>query len=231
MGSVIQNRRRRAGGERHPCDGDCAKRSHGAPYLPNGARSRDPVPIAGVPCPIVPKENLSSHERSPPPQATPPRTPAALPRLGRRTHPDFVARQQHQELWFKPYSGYPLPHLGRIAKAFWLGLDETAAVAAGSAPDPDSLLGKALLSAGKTFGYAVDVFGSEKLFTGGAASELLEPHWALNLTDSACAEAFAAAVSERLGDAVRERLGLLAVPFAEMADEDRQRVLERVPRR
>ena len=22
-----------------------------------------------------------------------------------RTNPDFVARQQHQELWFKPYSG------------------------------------------------------------------------------------------------------------------------------
>ena len=90
-----------------------------------------------------------------------------------RTHPDFVARQQHQELWFKPYSGYPLPHLGRIAKAFWLGLDEAAAVAAGSAPDPDSLLGQALLNAGKTFGYPVDVFGSERLVTGGAASELL----------------------------------------------------------
>ncbi len=84
------------------------------------------------------------------PQATPPRTPAALPRLG-RPHPSRLRRQAAAPgLWFKPYSGYPLPHLGRIAKAFWLGLDEGAAVAVGSAPDPDSLLGQALLNAGKT---------------------------------------------------------------------------------
>ena len=146
-----------------------------------------------------------------------------------RTHATFTAKQQHQELWFKPYAGYPLPHLGRIAKAFWLGLDEAAAVAAGSTPDPDTLLGQALLGAGKTFGYPVDVFGSEKLFTGGAASELLEPHWALQLAESDSATGFEAAVRQRLGASVRERLGVMAAPFAEMAEEDRQRVLERVP--
>ncbi|MDR6354714.1 hypothetical protein Q3H58_001385 [Pseudomonas psychrotolerans] len=146
-----------------------------------------------------------------------------------RAHPDFVAKQQHQEQWFKPYAGYPFPHLGRIAKAFWLGLDESAAVANGTTPEPETLLGQALLSASKTFGYPVDVFGSEKLFTGGAASELLEAHWALNLADSDSAAGLEAAVAERLGAAVRERLALLAGPFAEMAAEDRQRVLERVP--
>lgn len=158
-----------------------------------------------------------------------------LERLGRfldwagRTHPDFVAKQQHQELWFKPYGGYPLPHLGRIAKAFWLGLDEATAVSAGSAPEAETLLGQALLNASKTFGYPVDVFGSEQLFTAGAASELLEPHWALNLADSDSAGAFELAVRQRLGAAVRERLGVLAGPFGEMAAEDRQRVLQRVP--
>jgi ATP-dependent RNA helicase SUPV3L1/SUV3 len=169
------------------------------------------------------------------PKADPPRLKAIrLERLRRfvawaqATYPEFTPKKHHQVQWFTPYIGYPYPHLGRVAKAFWLGLEAPAAASLVDAPDPQSLIGRVLLRDPGNFHCTLDLFGSDKTFDCGPVQNLLEPDWALHLADSDSPEAFAEHVRLEAQRLVRSRLQILERPFRSMSDDDRQRVLQRL---
>jgi len=143
-------------------------------------------------------------------------------------YPDFVAKKHHQEKWFAPYIGYPMPGLGRAAKAFWLGLHAPAVDQLMAEPAADELIERIVSRDLGEIPCHVDVYGSQKTFTLGSPAHLLEPEWALRLADSPQRDDFPGNLQAAVQQYVRGRLQLLERPFAEMDEEDRQRCLARV---
>ncbi|MGJ3592905.1 SUV3 family DEAD/DEAH box RNA helicase [Stutzerimonas stutzeri] len=143
-------------------------------------------------------------------------------------YPDFVAKKHHQEKWFAPYIGYPMPGLGRAAKAFWLGLHGPAVDQLMAEPATDELLERIVSRDLGEIPCNIDVYGSQKTFTLGSPAHLLEPEWALRLADSPQRDDFPGNLQAAVQQYVRGRLQLLERPFAEMDEEDRQRCLARI---
>ncbi len=143
-------------------------------------------------------------------------------------YPDFVAKKHHQEKWFAPYIGYPMPGLGRAAKAFWLGLHGPAVDQLMAEPATDELLQRIVSRDLGEIPCSIDVYGSQKTFTLGSPAHLLEPEWALRLADSPQRDDFPGNLQAAVQHYVRGRLQLLERPFAEMDEEDRQRCLARI---
>lgn len=143
-------------------------------------------------------------------------------------YPDFVAKKHHQEKWFAPYIGYPMPGLGRAAKAFWLGLHGPAVDQLMAEPATDELLERIVSRDLGEIPCNIDVYGSQKTFTLGSPAHLLEPEWALRLADSPQRDDFPGHLQAAVQQYVRGRLQLLERPFAEMDEEDRQRCLARI---
>ncbi len=143
-------------------------------------------------------------------------------------YPDFVAKKHHQEKWFAPYIGYPMPGLGRAAKAFWLGLHGPAVDQLMAEPATDQLLERIVSRDLGEIPCSIDVYGSQKTFTLGSPAHLLEPEWALRLADSPQRDDFPGNLQAAVQQYVRGRLQLLERPFAEMDEEDRQRCLVRI---
>jgi len=143
-------------------------------------------------------------------------------------YPDFVAKKHHQEKWFAPYIGYPMPGLGRAAKAFWLGLHGPAVDQLMAEPATDELLERIVSRDLGEIPCNIDVYGSPKTFTLGSPAHLLEPEWALRLADSPQRDDFPGNLQAAVQQYVRGRLQLLERPFAEMDEEDRQRYLARI---
>ncbi len=143
-------------------------------------------------------------------------------------YPDFVAKRHHQEKWFAPYIGYPMPGLGRAAKAFWLGLQGPAVDQLMAEPATDELLQRIVSRDLGEIPCNIDVYGSQKTFTLGSPAHLLEPEWALRLADSPQRDDFPGHLQAAVQQYVRGRLQLLERPFAEMDEEDRQRCLARI---
>ena len=143
-------------------------------------------------------------------------------------YPDFVAKKHHQEKWFAPYIGYPMPGLGRAAKAFWLGLQGPAVDQLMAEPATDELLERIVSRDLGEIPCSIDVYGSQKTFTLGSPAHLLEPEWALRLADSPQRDDFPGNLQAAVQQYVRGRLQLLERPFAEMDEEDRQRCLARI---
>lgn len=143
-------------------------------------------------------------------------------------YPDFVAKKHHQEKWFAPYIGYPMPGLGRAAKAFWLGLQGPAVDQLIAEPATDELLQRIVSRDLGEILCNIDVYGSQKTFTLGSPAHLLEPEWALRLADSPQRDDFPGHLQAAVQQYVRGRLQLLERPFAEMDEEDRQRCLARI---
>ncbi len=143
-------------------------------------------------------------------------------------YPDFVAKKHHQEKWFAPYIGYPMPGLGRAAKAFWLGLQGPAVDQLMAEPATDELLQRIVSRDLGEIPCNIDVYGSQKTFTLGSPAHLLEPEWALRLADSPQRDDFPGHLQAAVQQYVRGRLRLLERPFAEMDEEDRQRCLARI---
>lgn len=144
-------------------------------------------------------------------------------------HPDFVPKKKHQAQWFQPYIGYPYPQFGRAARAFWLGLEAPAVEALLEAPDPQSLLARALGRDASHHGCTIDLFGIEKRIDCGPPQRLLEPEWAMRLGDSPSPAAFDEQVRQAVEDWVRGRLQRLEQPFAEMSPEERAACAARIP--
>ncbi len=143
-------------------------------------------------------------------------------------YPDFVAKKHHQEKWFAPYIGYPMPGLGQAAKAFWLGLQGPAVDQLMAEPATDELLQRIVSRDLGEIPCSIDVYGSQKTFTLGSPAHLLEPEWALRLADSPQRDDFPGNLQAAVQQYVRGRLQLLERPFAEMDEEDRQRCLARI---
>ncbi len=143
-------------------------------------------------------------------------------------YPDFVAKKHHQEKWFAPYIGYPMPGLGRAAKAFWLGLQGPAVDQLMAEPATDELLERIVSRDLGEIPCNIDVYGSQKTFTLGSPAHLLEPEWALRLADSPQRDDFPGHLQAAVQQHVRGRLQLFERPFAEMDEEDRQRCLARI---
>lgn len=143
-------------------------------------------------------------------------------------YPDFTAKKHHQEKWFAPYIGYPMPGLGRAAKAFWLGLQGPAVDQLMAEPATDELLQRIVSRDLGEIPCNIDVYGSQKTFTLGSPAHLLEPEWALRLADSPQRDDFPGHLQAAVQQYVRGRLQLLERPFAEMDEEDRQRCLARI---
>ncbi|WQN27091.1 DEAD/DEAH box helicase [Stutzerimonas stutzeri] len=143
-------------------------------------------------------------------------------------YPDFVAKKHHQEKWFAPYIGYPMPGLGRAAKAFWLGLHGPAVDQLMAEPATDELLERIVSRDLGEIPCNINVYGSPKTFTLGSPAHLLEPEWALRLADSPQRDDFPGNLQAAVQQYVRGRLQLLERPFAEMDEEDRQRCLARI---
>jgi len=143
-------------------------------------------------------------------------------------YPDFVAKKHHQEKWFAPYIGYPMPGLGRAAKAFWLGLHGPAVDQLMAEPATDELLERIVSRDLGEIPCSIDVYGSQKTFTLGSPAHLLEPEWALRLADSPQRDDFPRNLQAAVQQYVRGRLQLLERPFAEMDEEDRQHCLARI---
>ncbi len=143
-------------------------------------------------------------------------------------YPDFVAKKHHQEKWFAPYIGYPMPGLGRAAKAFWLGLHGPAVDQLMAEPATDELLERIVSRDLGEIPCNINVYGSPKTFTLGSPAHLLEPEWALRLADSPQRDDFPGNLQAAVQQYVRGRLQLLERPFAEMDEEDRQRYLARI---
>ncbi|WP_170800536.1 SUV3 family DEAD/DEAH box RNA helicase [Stutzerimonas stutzeri] len=143
-------------------------------------------------------------------------------------YPDFVAKKHHQEKWFAPYIGYPMPGLGRAAKAFWLGLQGPAVDQLMAEPATDELLQRIVSRDLGEIPCNIDVYGNQKTFTLGSPAHLLEPEWALRLADSPQRDDFPGHLQAAVQQYVRGRLQLLERPFAEMDEEDRQRCLARI---
>ncbi|GLZ26389.1 hypothetical protein Pstu01_30580 [Stutzerimonas stutzeri] len=143
-------------------------------------------------------------------------------------YPDFTAKKHHQEKWFAPYIGYPMPGLGRAAKAFWLGLHGPAVDQLMAEPATDELLQRIVSRDLGEIPCSIDVYGSQKTFTLGSPAHLLEPEWALRLADSPQRDDFPGNLQAAVQQYVRGRLQLLERPFAEMDEEDRQRCLARI---
>ncbi len=143
-------------------------------------------------------------------------------------YPDFVAKKHHQEKWFAPYIGYPMPGLGRAAKAFWLGLHGPAVDQLMAESATDELLERIVSRDLGEIPCSIDVYGSQKTFTLGSPAHLLEPEWALRLADSPQRDDFPGHLQAAVQQYVRGRLQLLERPFAEMDEEDRQRCLARI---
>jgi len=143
-------------------------------------------------------------------------------------YPDFVAKKHHQEKWFAPYIGYPMPGLGRAAKAFWLGLHGPAVDQLMAEPATDQLLERIVSRDLGEIPCSIDVYGSQKTFTLGSPAHLLEPEWALRLADSPQRDDFPGNLQAAVQQYVSGRLQLLERPFAEMDEEDRQRCLVRI---
>lgn len=143
-------------------------------------------------------------------------------------YPDFVAKKHHQEKWFAPYIGYPMPGLGRAAKAFWLGLHGPAVDQLMAEPATDELLERIVSRDLGEIPCSIDVYGSQKTFTLGSPAHLLEPEWALRLAESPQRDDFPGNLQAAVQQYVRGRLQLLERPFAEMDEEDRQRCLARI---
>jgi len=143
-------------------------------------------------------------------------------------YPDFVAKKHHQEKWFAPYIGYPMPGLGRAAKAFWLGLQGPAVDQLMAEPATDELLQRIVSRDLGEIPCNINVYGSPKTFTLGSPAHLLEPEWALRLADSPQRDDFPGHLQAAVQQYVRGRLQLLERPFAEMDEEDRQRCLARI---
>ena len=143
-------------------------------------------------------------------------------------YPDFVAKKHHQEKWFAPYIGYPMPGLGRAAKAFWLGLQGPAVDQLIAEPATDELLQRIVSRDLGEIPCNINVYGSPKTFTLGSPAHLLEPEWALRLADSPQRDDFPGNLQAAVQQYVRGRLQLLERPFAEMDEEDRQRCLARI---
>ena len=143
-------------------------------------------------------------------------------------YPDFVAKKHHQEKWFAPYIGYPMPGLGRAAKAFWLGLQGPAVDQLMAEPATDELLERIVSRDLGEIPCSIDVYGSQKTFTLGSPAHLLEPEWALRLADSPQRDDFPGNLQAAVQQYVCGRLQLLERPFAEMDEEDRQRCLARI---
>ena len=143
-------------------------------------------------------------------------------------YPDFIAKKHHQEKWFTPYTGYPIPGLGRAAKAFWLGLHEAAVDELLAAPAADDLVDRVVSRDLGEIHCSVDVFGSEKTFSLGSPPHLLEPDWAMRLEDSPQRDDFAGNLRQAVQAYIRARLQVLESSFAEMDEDDRQRCLARI---
>ena len=143
----------------------------------------------------------------------------------RSYEPDITAKKNQQEQWFIPYNGYPNPAIGQAAKAFWLGLTESAVNAALAEFKRFDLIGKVLAREPSDYRCAVDLFGVEREFTIGSVHHLLKADWALCLPPSDSPQAFTENVRLSVQALVRERLHILAHPFAQMSSEERQQVV------
>jgi len=146
-------------------------------------------------------------------------------------HPEFVPKKKHPEAWYTTYIGHQPPELGRAARLFWLGLDETAVESALEALDPASLISRLLNRDLNDFSCTVDIHGIEKTFDCGPVQSLLEPEIALRIEASASSDEFERHVQDAIQDLVLSRLRILEKPFASMSEEQKARILDRVPPR
>jgi len=143
-------------------------------------------------------------------------------------HPGFVPKKKHQDAWFATYIGHQPPEIGRAARLFWLGLDETAVESALQAVDPASLIGRLLNRDLNDFSCSVDIHGIEKHFDCGPVQNLLEPDIALRIDTSSSSDEFETHVRSAIQDLVLSRLRVLEKPFASMTDEQKTQSLERL---
>ncbi|MCQ4307531.1 RNA helicase [Pseudomonas stutzeri] len=144
-------------------------------------------------------------------------------------HPDFVPKKNHQEKWFSTYIGHQPPEIGRAARLFWLGLDEPTVDANLEGAESQSLIGRLLNRDLNDYSCNVDIFGIEKTLDCGPVQNLLEPELALRIPDSTSIDEFEANVDDAIEALVRDRLHVLERPFASMTDEQKMRVLDRLP--
>ncbi|MHB0764238.1 helicase-related protein [Stutzerimonas sp. NM35] len=143
-------------------------------------------------------------------------------------HPGFVQKKKHQDAWFATYIGHQPPEIGRAARLFWLGLDETAVESALQAVDPASLIGRLLNRDLNDFSCSVDIHGIEKHFDCGPVQNLLEPDIALRIDTSSSSDEFETHVRSAIQDLVLSRLRVLEKPFASMSEEQKAQSLERL---
>ncbi|MFV0456746.1 MAG: RNA helicase, partial [Pseudomonas sp.] len=146
-------------------------------------------------------------------------------------HPDFVPKKKHQDKWFATYIGHQPPEISRAARLFWLGLNEAAVESVLQTDEPAGLLGRLLKRDLNDFSCNIDIHGIEKAFDCGPVQNLLESELALRIPDSTSADEFEAHVHSAIGELVLSRLRILEKPFASLGEEQKARILDRVPPR
>lgn len=144
-------------------------------------------------------------------------------------YPDFVAKRHHQVEWFQPYVGFPYPHFGRAAKAFWLGLGEVTATALSDGAPAGGLLGRVLANERASWRCDIDLFGAPLTLDCGAPTLWLAAEWATRLADSDSPDAFERHARQAVEAYARDTLRLLEAPFAAMSADERARCAARIP--
>ncbi len=139
-------------------------------------------------------------------------------------HPEFAQNKRHQDDWFLAYQGHRIAEIGRAARAFWLGLTESAVDTVLAHPEPTSLIGRILARDVHDYACTVDVFGIEKTVNCGVQT-FLNSAWASRLADSTSSDTFEATVRHAVQAWVRERLHMLERPFATLSDEQKEQTL------
>lgn len=139
-------------------------------------------------------------------------------------YPEFAPNKRHQDDWFIAYQGHRIAEIGRAARAFWLGLTESAVDDVLTQPEPTSLIGRILARDVHDYSCTVDIFGVEKTFSCGVQT-FLNSAWASRLADSTSSDTFEATVQHAVHAWVRERLQVLERPFATLSDEQKEQTL------
>src|SRR5690606_35533803 len=139
-------------------------------------------------------------------------------------YPAFAPNKRHQDDWFIAYQGHRIAEISRAARAFWLGLTESAVDAVLAQPEPTGLIGRILARDVHDYACAADVFGIEKTLNCGVQT-FLSSAWASRLADGTSSATFEATVRHAVQPWVRERLHMLKRPFATLSDEPKEQTL------